>query len=201
MSLQKPIQCSTHLQYSVMADSKIFDWFQTFAGCEWCVLSFGWFHGVWIVCNDVSKHSVCSTVLKRRQRRFRRRGNHPTRNNTRYLMPDLTSEIFHVNFTTHDRQLQKILARSALVFIFLVFLSLTPLFEPPLQFQNVAVTEIRNCARHSHINLPNHVVLAAKKCLNRIQCMLFLNEANSEVIAVVLKESKSLKQATNRWLL
>jgi hypothetical protein len=24
-----------------------------------CILSFGWFHGVWIFCADVSEHSVC----------------------------------------------------------------------------------------------------------------------------------------------
>jgi hypothetical protein len=53
-----------------------------------CILSFGWFPGFWILCADVSEHSVCSvfiylhrllrwniqSVPKRRHTKFSRRG-------------------------------------------------------------------------------------------------------------------------------
>ena len=35
-----------------------------FSPCsECCVLSYGWFPGVWILCTDVSEHSLCSIVI------------------------------------------------------------------------------------------------------------------------------------------
>jgi len=33
--------------------------------CECCILSFGWFPGLWILCADVSEHSVCSIFIGR----------------------------------------------------------------------------------------------------------------------------------------
>jgi len=46
--------------------------------CECCILSFGWSPGFWILCFNVSEHSVPSSyeqsVPKRRNIKFRRRG-------------------------------------------------------------------------------------------------------------------------------
>ena len=41
----------------------IYSWFQTFACFQCCILSFGWFPGVGILCADVSKPSVCSIFI------------------------------------------------------------------------------------------------------------------------------------------
>ena len=32
--------------------------------CEWCIISFAWFPSVWILCADVSEHSVCSIFIR-----------------------------------------------------------------------------------------------------------------------------------------
>jgi hypothetical protein len=30
---------------------------------DFCILSFGWFHGIWILCADISEHPVCSIFI------------------------------------------------------------------------------------------------------------------------------------------
>jgi len=32
--------------------------------CEFCILPFGRFSGAWIVCADVSEHSICSNLYR-----------------------------------------------------------------------------------------------------------------------------------------
>jgi len=41
---------------------------------ECCMLSFGWFPGVWNLYTDVSEHCLFHSVPKRRNINFRRRG-------------------------------------------------------------------------------------------------------------------------------
>jgi len=42
--------------------SKVLD-FKLSPCSECCILSFGWFPGVWILCADVSKHPICSIFI------------------------------------------------------------------------------------------------------------------------------------------
>ena len=42
---------------AVFLDFKLSSW------CEFCILCFGWFPGVWILCTDVSEHSVRSIFI------------------------------------------------------------------------------------------------------------------------------------------
>jgi hypothetical protein len=48
--------------HSVIVFTDFLD-FKISPSCECCILSFGWFPGVWILCADVSEHSVTSSYV------------------------------------------------------------------------------------------------------------------------------------------